>query len=159
MAGSTTGVIGGDVVVIADPNANNDPVTVVVPETGEINIASGTPGADYIIEGIGDAIIRVGNAIDADGNVLLAAGSTYQVDNDYEGTVIVNLDGAICDSVDINIITTTGIIASALPQSLSELERDFQFILISTSTQVLEKIKFKRAAAKTSFAQVRAMMW
>ena len=127
MAGSATGVIGGDVVVIADPNANNDPVTIVVPETGEINIASGTPGADYIIEGIGDAIIRVGNAIDADGNVLLAAGSTYQVDNDYEGTVIVNLDGAICDSVDINIITTTGLIANALPQSLSELERDFQF--------------------------------
>ena len=126
-SGSTTGVIGGDVVVIADPNANNDPVTIVVPETGEINIASGTPGADYIIEGIGDAIIRVGNAIDADGNVLLAAGSTYQVDNDYEGTVIVNLDGAICDSVDINIITTTGLIANALPQSLSELERDFQF--------------------------------
>ena len=59
LAGSTTGVIGGDVVVIADPNANNDPVTIVVPETGEINIASGTPGADYIIEGIGDAIIKL----------------------------------------------------------------------------------------------------
>ena len=59
MAGSTTGVIGGDVVVIADPNANNDPVTIVVPETGEINIASGTPSADYIIEGIGDAIIKL----------------------------------------------------------------------------------------------------
>lgn len=100
---------------------------IVVPESGEINIASGTPGADYIIEGIGDAVIRIGNAIDADGNVLIAAGSTYQVDNDFEGTVIVNLDGAICDSVDINTITTTGIIASALPQSLSELERDFQF--------------------------------
>jgi len=144
--------------VIADPNANNVPVTIVVPESGEINIASGTPGADYIIEGIGDLVIRIGNAIDADGNVLLAAGSTYQVDNDYEGTVIVNLDGGNCESGDIHTITTTRCIASALPQSLSELERDFQFILISTSTQVLEKIKFKGAAAKTSFALVQVMI-
>ena len=127
LAGSTIDVIGGDFVVITDPNAINDPVTIVVPETGEINIASGTPGAEYIIEGNGDAVIQIGNAVDANGNPLAGSGSTFQIDEDYQGSVRANLEGAITDGSKVDTSTETfsgNTIADAAPSNAAD---DFDF--------------------------------
>ena len=121
--GTTTEVISGESIVVTDPiETFSRPVEInyLSGEVGDINffkIASGIEGADIIIDGDGDGAIAIGNAIDANGNTLAASGSTFQVAEDYQGTVIANLDGAITDGtkVDLNTETTSGnTIADAL---------------------------------------------
>ena len=130
-AGSVVDASNGEFIAITDPSANaNDPTVIIAPDSGLITVSSATEGADIIIEGGGDAVIEIGNAVDAAGNVLGASGSTFQVDNDYEGTVIVNLDGAICDSaVDIETETSTGTIADALPGSGKYADQDYEYYI------------------------------
>ena len=127
-AGSTTEASSGEVIVVTDPSANvNDPVVVVAPDSGVINISAGTEGADIIIEGDGDATIEIGNAEDSNGNPLAGSGSTFQIEEDYQGSVIANLDGAITDGSQVDTSTETfsgNTIAEAAPSNASN-EYDF----------------------------------
>ena len=146
VAGTFVEVTAPQSIVATDPNdVPNQPVEIIVLSVDSaedvaipILIGSGTEGADIIIDGDGDGTIEIGNAVDANGNTLSASGTTFQVAEDYQGTVIANLDGAITDGtkVDLNTETTSGnTIADALgvsrlsdaleKQALEQLSTDF----------------------------------
>jgi len=127
-AGSVTEASSGEAIVVTDPSANvNNPVGIVAPDAGVINIASGTEGADIVVVGDGDATIQIGNAVDANGNPLAGSGSTFQIDDDYQGSVIANLEGAITDGSKVDTSTETfsgNTIADAAPSNAAD-EFDF----------------------------------
>ncbi|WP_413404376.1 MULTISPECIES: calcium-binding protein [unclassified Synechococcus] len=127
-AGTTTEASSGESIVVTDPNANvNDPVEVVAPSTGVVNIAAGTEGADIIVVGDGDAVVEISNAVDANGNPLAGSGSTFQIDENYQGSVVANLEGAITDGSKVDTSTETfsgNTIADAAPSNATD-EFDF----------------------------------
>ena len=104
-AGSDTELNGNAVVTDSDANADN-PVSVFTDDS--VDIAAGTPGVDVKLDGTPDSTIEIGTAVDANGNPLSSSGTTYQVDDNYEGTVNANLEDAIVDGTKINLDTDTG---------------------------------------------------
>ena len=107
-AGTITDATQGQSIVITDPFANvNNPVAIIAPEAGIIKIAAGIDGADILVEGSGSAVIEIGNAQDGNANPLSGSGSTFQIFDDYEGSVIANLEGAITDGTKIDLSTET----------------------------------------------------
>ena len=120
--GSTNSIADGEKVAVTD---SSDTVNVVAPESGNFEVASGTVGADIVIDGPGTAELTIGLAQDAEGNLLSAAGTTYQIADDYEGSAIVNLEGAITDGpkVDLTIATPEGSsIADNAPTGASAID-------------------------------------
>ena len=66
------------------------------------------------VDGAGTAGVSIGNAQNATGT-LSAAGSTYQIDDAYQGSVVANLEGAIIGGTKVDTSATTtggGTIAS-----------------------------------------------
>ena len=150
-AGTITRAIGDASIVVTDPNADlNQPIVIdweavtAGINNSLLNIASGTEGADIIIDGDSDGTIEIGNAVDANGNILSASGTTFQVAEDYQGTVIANLDGAITDGtkVDLNTETTSGnSIADALGGPLGfAVPIDEPRLNDSTNSEIIQQI-------------------
>lgn len=116
-AGTTTSVSSGETVAVTDSSA---PVVIEAPETGAFEVASATVGADVVINGSGTADVVIGTAVDADGNPLSGSGTSYQIADDYQGSAVVNLNGAITGGANVDTSTETtggGTIASNLPGS------------------------------------------
>ena len=139
-AGTETAVSSGETIAVTDSTGT---VTVEVPLTGVFEVTSATDGANVVIEGDGTAIVEIGTAVDANGNPLSGSGTAFQIDEDYQGTVVVNLEGAIVDGtkVDISLDTGSGSIASNLPGSDSNAfatsaEIDFYINTGSANDQV-----------------------
>ena len=121
-AGTTTSVSSGETVAVTDPSGI---VNIVAPESGNFEVASGTVGADIVIDGPGTAELTIGLAQDAEGNLLSSAGTTYQIADDYEGSATVNLSGAITNGpkVDLTIATPEGSsIADNAPTGASDID-------------------------------------
>ena len=93
----------GEQFVITNPSTNSqDAVVIIGPNDGGIvTVASGTPGANVVFAGDPDTTVEIGTAfsIDANGssNFLSGAGSAFQVDSTFEGSLIANLSGSITD--------------------------------------------------------------
>jgi Ca2+-binding RTX toxin-like protein len=116
--GTITTVSSGESVVVTE--ATVGPSVIEAPETGVIEVASEAEGADVIIDGPGTAAVAIGTAVDAEGNPLSGSGTSYQVADGYQGSAVVNLDGAITDGADVDTSTAAiggGTIASNLPGS------------------------------------------
>ncbi len=91
--GTTTAVSSGEAaVVVAGPGST---AVIEAPDTGIFEVAAATEGVDVVIEGTGTAAVAISTAVDADGNPLSASGSSFQIDDDYQGSAVVNLEGAI----------------------------------------------------------------
>lgn len=120
-AGSTSQASSGESFVITDPNSGTtSPVTIETPSTGIIQIAAGTEGANIIVEGNGTAGVTIGNANTAAGAELSASGTIFQIADNYQGTTIANLEGAIVDGTKVDLNTAAvggGTIASNLSGS------------------------------------------
>jgi hypothetical protein len=114
--GTTTSVSSGQAVVVSDSSAG--PAVIEAPETGTFEVASVTQGADVVIDGPGTAEVEIGTAVDADGNSLSGSGTSFQIADDYQGSAIVNLNGAITGGTTVDTSTEAvggGTIASNLP--------------------------------------------
>lgn len=108
-AGTTTQATSGETFVVTDPNTGaNSPTTITAPESGAINVAAGTAGSNVVVDGDGTAAVTIGNATDNAGGELNASGSTFQVADSYQGTVVANLRGAIVDGTKVDVSTDTG---------------------------------------------------
>lgn len=111
--GSTTEVVSGESVAVTDPiKAFSRPIEInyksgEIGDTNFFKIASGVEGVNIIIDGDGDGAIEIGNAVDVSGNTLAASGATFQVAEDYQGTVVANLNGAIVDRTKVDLSTET----------------------------------------------------
>jgi len=103
-AGSITQATSGQTFVDTD---GTGVVNIVAPSSGAINTASGTTGANLTVTGDGTAGITYGTATDANGGLLDGSGSIFQVAEDYQGTVVANLDGAIVGNANVNVNATT----------------------------------------------------
>jgi Ca2+-binding RTX toxin-like protein len=118
-AGTTTRITSGETVVVTDPNSGADNPTVLeAPATGIFEVGSASQGANILIEGTGTAGVVIGTTVDADGNRLSGSGTAFQIGDDYQGTAIVNLNGAITggEKVDPSTETPAGnTIADNLP--------------------------------------------
>ena len=98
-------VVSGPVIVA--PGTGNSVELVPVGETG---VASGTQQADILVTNVEDsgvtpAPISIGVALDSEGNTLDSSGSSFQIADNYQGSVTVNLADAITDgaSVDLSV--------------------------------------------------------
>ena len=106
-AGTTTTAVSGEQIVVTDPNSSgSDPVTITAPATGTVSTAAGAVQSNIIVEGDGTAGVTFGTAETAGGGVLDASGSSFQVSDDYQGTVIANLEGAAVDGTNKVDLTT-----------------------------------------------------
>jgi Ca2+-binding RTX toxin-like protein len=91
--GTTTPVSSGETaVVVTGPERT---AVIEAPDTGVFEVAAASEGVDVAIEGAGTAAVAISTAVDADGNPLSASGSSFQIDDDYQGSAVVNLEGAI----------------------------------------------------------------
>ena len=98
--GTTTAVSSGETaVVVAGPTST---AVIEAPDTGIFEVAAATEGVDVVIEGTGTAAVAISTAVDADGNPLSASGSSFQIDDDYQGSAFVNLEGAITSGETVN---------------------------------------------------------
>lgn len=119
-AGATAQANSGETFVVTDPEVGaTTPTTITAPETGAFKVAVGTSQANVVVKGDGTAGVTIGNATDAGGGELNAAGSSFQIADNYRGTVIANLSGAIVDGTKVNTSTDTGngSIAANMPGS------------------------------------------
>ena len=129
-AGSSSTGVSGDSFVVTDPTSG--PIEINGPgDGGAIIAASGVNNANVKLDGaLGDEI-GITTAFDAAGNPLDGSGSAFQVAEDFEGTVIANLDGASTSgaSVDLSIETEEGTIADAAGGTIEEggLGGDFAY--------------------------------
>jgi len=108
--------------VVTDPNTGaTAPTTINAPATGVVQLAAGTTQSNVVVTGDGTAGVTIGNATDAAGGELNAAGSSFQIADSYKGTVVANLSGAIVDGnkVDVSTDTGNGTIGANLPGSAS----------------------------------------
>ena len=105
--------------MVTDPSTGA--TTITAPATGAFQVAAGTTQANVVVNGNGTADVTIGNATDAAGGELNAAGSTFQIADSYRGTVIANLSGAIVDGTKVDVSTDTGngSIGANLPGSAS----------------------------------------
>ena len=136
LAGSVTSTTDGDKVAVTDPSTDGKTPVTIKTTSGTTKVSAGTAKSNVIVKADDSAAaknafasssrVEIGNAVDTDGNILDASGSTYQVDDNYLGDSIVNLTNAQTsgEKVDISTITTDGsTIASNLPGA-SNLESD-----------------------------------
>ena len=119
-AGTTTEATSGETFVVTDPGTSgSEPVTIQAPATGNFDIAAATTQANLVVEGDGTAQIDIGNAEAPAGGRLNFSGSSVQISDSYQGSVVANFSGAIVDGVnkvDTSITTPGGgSIASNLP--------------------------------------------
>ena len=105
--GTTTSVSSGQVIAVTD---SSDTVNIEAPDTGVFEVASGTVNANLVVDGTGTAAVAIGTTVDAAGNAQSAAGTTYQIADDYQGSAVVNLNGAITgdEKVDTSTVTPEG---------------------------------------------------
>ena len=92
---------------------------------GPASLASSVEGANVEIDGPGTQPVTIGTAVDADGNPISAAGTSYQVADDYEGSAVVNLNGAITGGTKVDTSTEAiggGTIADNLPTDNANLD-------------------------------------
>ena len=95
--------------MVTDPNTGaTTPTTITAPESGAFKVAVGTAGSNVVVKGDGTAGVTIGNATDAAGGELNAAGSSFQIADSYRGTVVANLSGAIVDGTKVDVSTDTG---------------------------------------------------
>lgn len=116
----------GDQFVVTDPNSSNETPNVIAGTGGTtFNVASGTEQANIWLLGEDTDTIIVGNATDAAGNPLSGAGSSFQVDSTFEGSVIANFEGAITEGATVDLETETqfgGTIADAAGGAIGDGE-------------------------------------
>jgi hypothetical protein len=120
-AGSVSTLNGN--VVVTDSNANSEnPVAIAT--DASLDVAAGTQGLDILLDGTPDSTIDIDTAVDANGNPLSASGTSFQVDDNYEGTVNANLENAIVDGtkVDLETDTGTGTIADNAPPDAGQFD-------------------------------------
>ena len=101
----------GDQFVVTDPTSSNESPNAIVGTGGTtFNVAAGAEESNIWLLGEATDTIIVGTATDANGNLLSGAGSAFQVDSTFEGSVIANLSGSITDgpSVDLELETQFG---------------------------------------------------
>lgn len=105
---------GGTYVVTDSATSGSDPTTITAPQEGEFSVAVGTESSNVLVEGDGTATINIGiastsTATAPDGtpvDTLDSQGSSFQVSDDYQGSVVANLSGAIVNG-DTKVDTTT----------------------------------------------------
>jgi hypothetical protein len=106
-AGDAVEASSGDVIAVTDAASKGaDAVVIEPPADGIIEVASGTVGANVIISGSGTADVVIGTGTSG-GVAESAAGSTFQVADSYQGSVIVNLNGAITSGGSVDTSTQT----------------------------------------------------
>ena len=106
-AGDVVEASSGDVIAVTDAaSKGGDAVVIEAPADGIIEVASGTVGANVIISGSGTADVVIGTGTSG-GVAESAAGSTFQVDDSYQGSVVVNLNGAITSGGSVDTTTET----------------------------------------------------
>jgi hypothetical protein len=111
VAGKTTPISSGDVIVVTDPTSSaSEPVTIETPDSGDVEIGVATVDSNIIVKGTGTSAIVIGNVETSTGDPLDAAGSAIQIEDGYKGTVLVNLQSAITAGglVDTKTITPEG---------------------------------------------------
>lgn len=115
---------GSNVAVTTPDSSPTNPVVIQLPTTGTVTIAPATPGANVAIRGDGNATVNIGIAQDSSGGVQNGSGSTIQVDNGYQGSVIANLAGAVVDGPNVDTSTDTGFgtIADNAPTGASGID-------------------------------------
>ncbi len=101
-------VVSGPVIVA--PGTGNSVELVPI---GPTQIGSGLQGGDILVSGFQDqsgedgvapaAPVTIGNALDANGDIINASGTSFQVADNYQGTVTVNLSDAITDGQSVNL--------------------------------------------------------
>lgn len=108
--GSQVTAVSGETIAITSPEANfANPVVVVAPASGTLNLAPATQGANVVVTGEGSATLNIGTADNGGTNSPLnLGGSTVQVDENYKGRVVANFSGAVIDGV-VNKATDTGV--------------------------------------------------
>jgi Ca2+-binding RTX toxin-like protein len=100
------------------------PAFIEVPETGIIEVSSQAQGANIVIEGTGTAEVFIGTAT-IGGNPQTAAGTAYQIADDYQGTATVNLTGSIVGESKVDLTTETpegSSIAENAPTGTNDLD-------------------------------------
>ena len=118
-AGEIVGAQSGDNFVITDPATNAENPAIIATSGGTNEVAAGAQQSNVFITGDGD-FVDITTAVAANGGLLEpldGSGSTFQVDEDFEGTVIADLDGAIIGNakVDLDTETQNGSIADNAP--------------------------------------------
>lgn len=107
-AGKTTNISSGDVIVVTDPNSSaEDPVTIETPDSGVVEIGVAAVESNVVVEGTGTAGIVIGNVETPTGDPLDAAGSAIQIDDNYRGTILANLQNAITEGGKVDTETET----------------------------------------------------
>jgi len=116
--------------VITDPTEG--PIEISGSGDGSlIAVSSGVNNANVILDGeLADEIV-ITDAVDAAGNSLDGSGTAFQVSEDFEGSVIANLEFASTSgaSVDLSTATESGTIADALGGEDSVLAGDFAYYI------------------------------
>lgn len=108
VAGDTTTISSGEVFVVTDPNSSaEDPVTIQTPESGAVEIGIATVESNVKIEGTGTTGVVVGNVETSSGDPLDSAGSSIQIDDNYRGTTLVNLQNSITEGGLVDTSTET----------------------------------------------------
>lgn len=107
-AGKTTDISSGDIIVVTDPNSSaEDPVTIQTPESGAVEIGIATVESNVKVEGTGTAGVVVGNVETSSGDPLDSAGSSIQIDDNYRGTTLINLQNSITEGGVVDTSTET----------------------------------------------------
>ena len=107
-AGKTTDISSGDIIVVTDPNSSAEaPVTIETPDSGIVEIGVAAIDSNVVVEGTGTAAVVVGNVETPTGDPLDASGSSIQVDDDYRGTILANLQNAITQPGLVDTTTET----------------------------------------------------
>lgn len=96
--------------IIVAPGTGNSVELVPI---GPTQIGSGLQGGDILVSGFQDQAgedgvapappVTIGNAKDANGDIINASGTSFQVADNYQGTVTVNLSGAITDGLSVDL--------------------------------------------------------
>lgn len=122
VAGSDFVAADNQTIAITDPASSTTPVAITAPTAGSISVASATESANVVIGGTGTAQVNIGIAQDGAGGLQNSSGTAFQVDENYQGRVIANLDGAAITgaNVDTSIDTGNGTIADNAPPSVSD---------------------------------------
>ena len=99
--------------IIVAPGTGNSVELVPI---GPTQIGSGLQGGDILVFGFQDqsreagedgvasaAPVTIGNALDANGDIINASGTSYQIADNYKDPVIANLSDAITDGQSVNL--------------------------------------------------------
>lgn len=99
----TTSASTNEVISVTD---SSGPVVIEAPATGIFEVSSATEGADIQIQGAGTAAVAIGTAT-LGGDKQSAAGTAFQIADEYQGSAIVNFQGAIVDGPKVDLTTAT----------------------------------------------------